>query len=175
MYNTSLSYFQPTEFRQATFREMSDIWRLVYNAYKDYISLLGKTPPTFLEDFDTHVGLGNLWLLDRLGSCDAMVVLTPMTDHMLIQAMAVDPKLQGQGLGQQLLEFAEYKTIELGMCDVRLYTNSLMERNVKIYTRWGFDQINTESYKWGEKIHMQKLLSGRTAFKRFQAGHLTPA
>lgn len=166
MYHTSLFYFHPMGFRQATIIEMSDVWRLVYTAYKDYISILGKTPPTFLEDFDTHVALGNLWLLDRSGSLDAMVVLTPTADHMLIQAMAVDPGLQGQGLGQQLLQFAEYKTVELGLRDVRLYTNSLMERNIRIYTRWGFKQVSTEPYKWGERVHMSKIIPRRRFIKR---------
>ena len=175
MYHTSLSYLQPTGFRLATSTEMSDIWRLVYTAYKDYISLLGKTPPTFLEDFDNHVALGNLWLLDRGGSLDAMVVLTPAVDHMLIQAMAVDPLLQGQGLGQQLLQFAEYKTVELGLRDVRLYTNSLMERNLKIYTKWGFKQVNTEPYRWGERIHMRKIIPGSKIIRRSQGVQLALA
>lgn len=175
MFQTSLLYFQPQGFRQATIMDMSEVWRLVYTAYRDYIPLLGKTPPTFLEDFDTHVELGNLWLLVRSGSCDAMVVLTPKLDHMLLQTMAVDPNLQGQGLGQQLLAFAEYKTREQGLCDIRLYTNSLMERNVRIYTKWGFKQVGTEPYKWGERIHMRKIIPRRKVIKRFQGGRLIPA
>jgi GNAT superfamily N-acetyltransferase len=144
----------------------------VYTAYRDYIPLLGKTPPTFLEDFDSHVELGNLWLLDHNGSIDAMVVLTPSDNHMLLQTMAVDPNLQGQGLGQLLLQFAEYKTLECGFHDLRLYTNSLMTRNVKIYSKWGFRQIGIESYKWGERIHMRKIISRRKRIKYFQADHL---
>ena len=173
MYHTSLSYFKPQGFRQATTMDMSDVWRLVYTAYKNYIPILGKTPPTFSEDFDTHVERGNLWIFGRSGSSDAMVVLTLNFDHMLIQAMAVDPDLQGQGLGQQLLLFAEYKTSELNLRDLRLYTNSLMERNVRIYTRWGFKQISTEPYRWGERIHMRKIIPRRKIIKRSQVDHLT--
>jgi ribosomal protein S18 acetylase RimI-like enzyme len=161
MYNTPLLQFRPEDFRSANFSDIIHIWRLVYDAYHEYIPILGKTPPTFLEDFDSHVTLGNLWLLDYDHSIDAMVVLTPMIDHILIQTMAVDPKLQGRGLGQILLKFAEYKTLELGLKDIRLYTNHIMTRNIKIYTKWGFEITSIEPYRWGEKVNMRKYINMR--------------
>jgi len=161
MYNTPLSHIEPDGFRQATFSDMSHVWRLVYNAYSDYIPLLGRTPPTFLEDFDSHVALGNTWLCEHGGNMAAMVVLTPMLDHMLIQAMCVDPLLQGQGLGQRLLSYAEHRAAVLGLRELRLYTNSMMIRNVKIYRRWGFKQTHVESYAWGKRVHMRKAVTAK--------------
>jgi ribosomal protein S18 acetylase RimI-like enzyme len=159
MYNAPLLQFYQKDFRQANFSDIIHIWRLVYDAYHEYIPVLEKTPPTFLEDFDNHVALGHLWLLENNQSIDAMIILTPMLDHVLIQAMAVDPKLQGCGLGQTLLRFAEYKTLESGLNDIRLYTNHIMTRNIKIYTKWGFEITSVEPYRWGEKINMRKYVN----------------
>lgn len=150
---------QDPAFRQANFQDMHHVWRIVYHAYREYIPLLGRTPPTFHEDFDGHVALGNLWLFSNGGEVVGMVVLTPMLDHVLIQALCVDPSLQGQGLGRQLLAFAERLTKSFGFREMRLYTNSLMVRNLRIYRRWGFKKTHTEDYGWGCKVHMRKSLT----------------
>lgn len=162
-------------FRQADDRDMSHVWRLVYHAYSAYIPLLGKTPPTFQEDFDSHVALGNLWLRDSNGIVSAMVVLTPMIDHMLIQAMCVDPQQQGQGIGRELLSFSEHTARNLGYTEVRLYTNSMMSRNIRIYREWGFKKTHVESYRWGDRVHMRKQLSRRSVRSRKANAVLTTA
>lgn len=176
MYNTPVSYIEPDGFRQATFSDMAHVWRLVYNAYSEYIPLLGRTPPTFLEDFDNHVALGNTWLCEHDGEIVAMVVLTPMLDHVLIQAMCVDPLLQGKGLGQRLLRYAEHRALLLGSRELRLYTNSMMTRNVKIYRRWGFKQTHVEAYAWGKRVHMRKaVIAKRRAVRKNSTSALAPA
>jgi len=158
VYNLPQSGTEPAPFRRATFVDMHHVWHIVYHAYAAYIPLLGRTPPTFLENFDHHIAAKNLWLLDSTAGVNAMVVLTPADDHLMIQALCVNPDHQGQGLGQQALAFAESKARELGYDEVRLYTNSKMSRNLKIYRQWGFRETHRESYDWGKRVHMRKLL-----------------
>ena len=161
MYNDPTPHQDPAVFRRANFQDMHHVWRIVYHAYREYIPLLGRTPPTFLEDFDNHVALGNLWLFNKGDDVVGMVVLTPMLDHVLLQVLCVDPSMQGRGLGQQLLAFAERQTRMLSFGEMRLYTNSLMSRNLKIYRRWGFRKTHVEEYGWGQKVHMRKQLAQR--------------
>lgn len=157
---------QPDSFQQANFKDMHHVWRIVYHAYSQYIPLLGRTPPTFQEDFDNHVALGNLWLFSRGDNVVGMVVLTPMLDHVLIQALCVDPHLQGRGLGRILLSFAETRTRLLGFREMRLYTNSLMIRNIRIYRKWGFRKTHVEDYGWGQRVHMRKQIPQRIRNRR---------
>lgn len=159
MYEQPDTHQDPTVFRQANFKDMQHVWRIVYHAYSEYIPLLGRTPPTFQEDFDNHVALGNLWLFGLGDDIVGMVVLTPMLDHVLIQALCVDPSLQGRGVGRRLLSFAEQKTRNLGFREMRLYTNSLMSRNLRIYRKWGFKKTHVEDYGWGQRVHMRKQLT----------------
>ncbi len=157
MYNIPLSH-NFSQFRKATASDITHVWRIVYHAYSAYIPLLGRTPPTFFEDFDSHIDKGNLWLID----CDepnAMVVLTPNCEYVTIQALCVDPRCQGQGLGRMALQFAEDYAATLNISELRLYTNSLMERNIRIYSQWGFEETHREHYPWGERVHMHKLLT----------------
>ena len=158
MYNLPQSGTEPAQFRRASFADMHHVWHIVYHAYAAYIPLLGRTPPTFLEPFDQHITAENLWLWDSTDGVNAMVVLTPAEDHLMIQALCVNPAHQGQGLGQQALRFAESKAREQGYDEVRLYTNSKMERNLRIYRQWGFRETHRESYAWGKRVHMRKLL-----------------
>lgn len=149
---------------RASTADMHHVWRIVYHAYSTYIPLLEKTPPTFMENFDRHVSLGNLWLCRAGGEVVAMVVLTPNRSHLMIQALCVDPSFQGLGLGRRMLAFAETQALEGGFRSLRLYTNSIMERNIRIYERWGFLVDRIETYPWGERVHMSKNLvqPGRT-------------
>ena len=158
MYNLPQPGTEPAQFRRATFADMHHVWHIVYHAYSAYIPLLGRTPPTFLEPFDQHITAKNLWLLDDTTGVNAMVVLTPSDDHLMIQALCVNPAHQGQGLGQQALRFAESKARELGYTELRLYTNSKMLRNLRIYRQWGFRETHRESYDWGKRVHLRKLL-----------------
>ena len=158
MYNLPQPGTEPAQFRRATFADMHHVWHIVYHAYSAYIPLLGRTPPTFLEPFDQHITAKNLWLLDDTTGVNAMVVLTPSDDHLMIQALCVNPEHQGQGLGQQTLAFAEAKARELGYTELRLYTNSKMLRNLRIYRQWGFRETHRESYDWGKRVHLRKLL-----------------
>jgi len=158
VYNLPQSGTEPADFRRATFADMHHVWHIVYHAYSAYIPLLGRTPPTFLEPFDQHITAKNLWLMDSTAGVNVMLVLTPAADHLMIQALCVNPDHQGQGLGQQALAFAESKARELGYDEVRLYTNSKMSRNLKIYRQWGFRETHRESYDWGKRVHLRKLL-----------------
>lgn len=162
MYNIPLSN-TVSSFHKATSADITHVWRIVYHAYSAYIPLLGRTPPTFFEDFDSHIAKGNLWLLDQ-DEPAAMVVLTPNSEYVTIQALCVDPRCQGKGLGRTALQFAEAYTESLGINELRLYTNSLMERNIRIYSQWGFNETHRESYPWGERVHMHKLLTRSTDF-----------
>lgn len=158
MYNLPQPGTEPADFRRATFADMHHVWHIVYHAYSAYIPLLGRTPPTFLEPFDQHITAKNLWLWDSTDGVHAMVVLTPAEDHLMIQALCVNPAHQGQGLGQQALRFAESQARALGYDELRLYTNSKMARNLRIYRQWGFRETHRESYDWGKRVHMRKLL-----------------
>jgi len=158
VYDLVFPAYQQALFRRATFVDMAHVWRIVYHAYSEYIPVLGRTPPTFHEDFDSHVANGNLWMLEQPDGIHAMIVLTPCDDHLLIQALCVDPQHQGRGLGRAMLAFAEREARARGLEELRLYTNSKMARNMRIYRRWGFKEYRREAYAWGKRVHMRKLL-----------------
>ena len=68
-------------------------------------------------------------LQDADGAMTAIIVLLPQPDHLLLDNIAVRPDRQGQGLGRQLIAFAEDEARRLGFCELRLYTHEKMIGN----------------------------------------------
>lgn len=159
MYDTPI--VSATEFRVATQSDIITAARLVFESYAPYIPIMGKIPPTIFEDFGEHIRQGNLWFLTLGGDVVGMVVLTPKEDHLLLQSMAVAPGYQGMGFGRALLSFSEDVAKSRGQLSIRLYTNSLMERNQKIYRENGYRETHRTAYDWGWRVHMEKKLSAR--------------
>jgi GNAT superfamily N-acetyltransferase len=150
-----------TEFRLANPSDIITAARLIFESYAPYIPIMGKVPPTIFEDFGAHISQGNLWLLMMGGNAVGMVVLSPREDHLLLQSMAVAPEYQRLGLGRMLLMFSEDLAKSQGLRSIRLYTNSLMERNQRIYRKRGYRETHRTPYDWGWRVHMEKRLSAR--------------
>ncbi|TIR56680.1 MAG: GNAT family N-acetyltransferase, partial [Mesorhizobium sp.] len=51
---------------------------------------------------------------------------------------AVSPAFQGRKLGIRLLDFADEQARSWSVPEVRLYTNSRMERNIALYSAYGY-------------------------------------
>jgi GNAT superfamily N-acetyltransferase len=150
-----------TGFRVANQDDIITAARMIFESYAPYIPIMGKIPPTIFEDFGSHIAQGNLWLLEYDSKPVGMVVLTQDTDHLLLQSMCVLPGFQGLGFGRELLRFSEQRSKQLGKSAIRLYTNSLMERNQKIYLQWGYEETHRTPYDWGWRVYMEKVIATR--------------
>ncbi len=82
--------------------------------------------------------MGQVWLLEISGELAGLIVLERHVDHILIFSVAVAPEFQGKKLGIQLLDWAETKASQAGLDLVRLYTNARMERNIALYSAYGY-------------------------------------
>jgi len=116
-----LSVGPAAEFRVANQDDIITAARMVFESYAPYIPILGKIPPTLFEDFGYHISQHNLWMMECDRVAMGMVVLTPSTDHMLLQSMCIMPAYQGLGFGRQILAFSEQhaQLVNLGQGDVR--------------------------------------------------------
>jgi ribosomal protein S18 acetylase RimI-like enzyme len=106
-----------------------------------YMSALGTIPKPATEDYRPRIARGEVWILEIEGEPTGIVVLEGNAEHLLVYSIAVKPDAQRQGYGRALLDFADQRAIELGLHEVRLYTNEQMERNLMLYGRHGFVEI----------------------------------
>lgn len=68
--------------------------------------------------------------------------LTPNGNSTYIHRLSVDPELQGKGLAQQMMDFAESFSKEKGFVSVRLDTFSQNKRNQRFYEQRGYQKLD---------------------------------
>lgn len=120
---------------------------LTRDAYAPYTTLLGSPPLPVTEDYAPRIAAGQVWLLREAdGTLAGLLVLERHPDHAMIYSVAVDPARQGGGHGSALLRFAEAKTREWRLPELRLYTNARMERNIAIYRAAGYQETGRRAH-----------------------------
>lgn len=83
-----------------------------------------------------------MWLLEQGGDQLAgLIVLEREPNQMLIFSVAVAPPFQGRGFGIRLLGWAERQALEAGSDEMRLFTNSRMERDIALYKTFGYREV----------------------------------
>ncbi len=83
------------------------ITALVERAYAVYVPRIGLRPAPMDADHAAEIARGESFVIDRDDAVAGVIVLVTGDDHLMIENVAVEPACQGQGLGTQLLEFAD--------------------------------------------------------------------
>jgi ribosomal protein S18 acetylase RimI-like enzyme len=128
--------------RRAGSGDGDTVQRISADAYTPaYMAVLGTIPKPATEDYGPRIQNGEVWILEIEGEPTGIAVLEENIDHLLIYSIAVKPDAQRKGYGTALLNFVDQRAVELGLHEVRLYTNERMERNLTLYRRHGFVEV----------------------------------
>jgi len=118
--------------------DLAAVVGLTSDAYAPYTALFGGPPIPVTEDYAPRIERGEVWLLEDGSALAGLIVLERHADHAMIFSVAVSPAFQGRKLGIKLLGFADEQARSWGLPEVRLYTNALMERNIALYSAYGY-------------------------------------
>lgn len=118
--------------------DLSAVVALTADAYAPYTPIFGGPPIPVTEDYAPRIERGEVWLLEESSRLAGLIVLEHHPDHAMIFSVAVAPAFQGKKLGIRLLNFADQQARSWGVPEVRLYTNSRMERNIALYSAFGY-------------------------------------
>lgn len=148
----------PRDPRLATLEDLPAIEAIVEAAYAGYIPRIGRKPGPMLDDYAALVADRHVHVLDIDGVVQAILVLIPQPDAMLLDNVAVAPARKGTGLGRVLLAFAEHMARQAGYRAIRLYTHEAMVENIALYTRLGFAETHRAEEKGLKRVYMRKPL-----------------
>jgi ribosomal protein S18 acetylase RimI-like enzyme len=123
---------------------VSDISRSAY--VPAYLSVVGEAPKPATENYLSRILDQNVWIATFDDAPVGVLVLERSTSFLMIYSIAVDPNHQGKGLGAALLQFAEMLAAELGVPELRLYTNSRMTKNLHLYRKVGFTEVGVRPH-----------------------------
>ena len=132
---------------------------IVDAAYSVYVERIGKPPGPMLDDYTRPIDEGALSVFEAPdGVIAALIVVLPKPDHLLLDNVAVRPDHQGQGIGRQLIAFAESEARRLGYGELRLYTHATMTENIALYRRLGFRETGRGREAGYDRVFMAKRL-----------------
>jgi ribosomal protein S18 acetylase RimI-like enzyme len=131
--------------RAATAADVPVIAEIVDQAYRHYITRMGKPAGPMLDDYAARVSEGAVWVLEEGAETAAIIVLVPAPNYLLLDNIAVSPSRQGLGLGRRLLAFAEQEALRRGYREIRLYTHQTMVENQRFYTSIGYEETGRGS------------------------------
>jgi ribosomal protein S18 acetylase RimI-like enzyme len=123
---------------RATAADLDAVVALTEAAYRPYTEVLGAPPLPVTADYARPLADGEVWLRHADTKLAGLLVLALHPDHAMIESVAVAPECQGQGHGVALLRLAEDLTRDAALREIRLYTNARMERNIALYTAFGY-------------------------------------
>ncbi len=124
--------------RPASSGDAAAMRELAEAAYQPYVARIGRRPAPMTADYAMIAGSGSAWVAEQCGRLVGLLVLKSAEDHLLLDNVAVDPDVQGLGVGSRLLRLAEEQAQAQGLNQVRLYTNAAMIENLTYYQRHGY-------------------------------------
>lgn len=145
--------------RPATVDDSVHVERIVIAAYEPYIERIGRRPAPMTVDYRGLVSTTDqVSVLIDSGTVLGVIITVVELDHVLIENVAVDPSVQGRGYGRMLLGHAEKQARELGLAELRLYTNASMTENLKLYPRLGYAEVARRSEDGFDRVYFVKAL-----------------
>ena len=147
--------------RRAGAADVAAVTALQRAAYAKNRPILGVEPLPLLADYAAVLADYEAWLLDGTDGLDAVLILEPRADDLLIWSVAAAPGRQGSGLGNRLIAVADERASALGYQTLRLYTGDKLTHNVAWYERHGYVQERIEDLGDRRLVHMVKRLPPR--------------
>ena len=142
--------------RKAGPADVPRIEAIVAAAYAPYTPRIGRPAAPVTADYPGAVARGQVWVAEAGGVVTGLLVLVARPDHLLMENVAVDPAAQGTGVGARLLATAEEEAAELGLPEIRLYTNVAMTENLAYYPRHGYVETRRVSENGFDRVYFRK-------------------
>jgi ribosomal protein S18 acetylase RimI-like enzyme len=145
--------------RAATSADLPVVQQIVEDAYRHYISRIGKPPGPMFDDYAARISEGVVWVIEEGSGVAGIIVLKPQPEYLLLDNIAISPARQGSGLGRRLLAFAEAEARHRGYREIRLYTHRTMTENQRLYAAIGYEETGRGTADGYERVFMRKRLT----------------
>jgi ribosomal protein S18 acetylase RimI-like enzyme len=107
-------------------------------AYHHYVERIDKPPAPMLDDYEHLISQGVVHVAMQGEQIVGVIVMWDEDEYFYVDNIAVDPSVQGRGVGSQLLAEADRAARAARRSEIRLYTNAAMTENLDYYARQGF-------------------------------------
>ncbi len=145
-----------SRFRQAEAVDQRAVVDCVRAAYSSYLVRIGKEPAPMHADYEALIAQKLVYVLTDEDVVRGVLVMMPQERSLFVENVAVDPRFQGQGLGQALMAFVEQHARKEQLNEIRLYTNELMTENLRFYHKLGFEEESRRVQDGYHRVFLRK-------------------
>ncbi|MFC4257658.1 GNAT family N-acetyltransferase [Marinobacter lacisalsi] len=146
------------DIRRATEADADAVSDCVTRAYEHYEKRIGRTPGPMVQDYHKVIREYNVFVTVVDQEIQGVLVLDQTREGFLLDNIAVNPGLQGRGIGRALLELAEQCAQSAGYDSIYLYTNALMSENRELYARIGYEEYDHRTEQGLDRVYLRKPL-----------------
>ena len=127
--------------REATPEDSTSLEYCMESAYSTYEERMGglRLPPMDV-DYSSEIKNYPTWVVESDRRILGGLVMVFANDQASIANIAVDPEFQGQGVGGELMKFAESKARENNFSELHLATHVLLNENISLYQHLGWEE-----------------------------------
>ena len=132
-----------TPFRATDPYDWAGLLALIHRAFAGMEGRID--PPSSLDRLTADdLAAREVWVIAT--PAEACMVLTPKPGRLYLGKLAVEPGLQGQGLGRALVRAAEQRALALGLAVVELETRVELVENHAIFGKLGFLEVGRKAH-----------------------------
>ena len=142
--------------RQAQAADHRGVVVCVCAAYGKYLARMDKEPAPLRSDYEALIAQGVVYVLATEEEVRGVLVMMPEHRSLFVENIAVDPRFQGQGLGQILMAFVEQQARKEQLHEIRLYTNEVMTENLRFYQKLGFEEEGRRGEDGYHRVFLRK-------------------
>ena len=144
--------------RQAQVVDRRAVVACVRAAYTRYTARMDREPAPLRADYEVLIAQGVVYVLVIQEEVRGVLVMMPQQRSLFVENVAVDPRFQGQGLGQKLMAFVEQQAQKEQLQEISLYTNEVMSENLRFYQKLGFEEEGRRVEDGYHRIFLRKRL-----------------
>jgi ribosomal protein S18 acetylase RimI-like enzyme len=142
--------------RPADLGDVDALRAIAVAAYEKYLPRIGRPPAPMTADYAQTVRDRQVWAAVCDGEITGFAVLITQPGYLELENIAVLPAAQGRGIGALLLNLAEDRARELGLAEIRLYTNQAMTENLGYYARHGYAETHRAEQDGFNRVFFRK-------------------
>lgn len=136
------------QMREATLKDADGLQNCMESAYSLYLERMGgvRLPPMEVDYLDEILKYP-CWVVDAEGLILGGLIMDFKNEKATLANIAVNPKFQGQGIGGELMRFAEAQAKDKKYSDLHLATHILLEENIALYRYLGWQETGRDDNK----------------------------
>jgi ribosomal protein S18 acetylase RimI-like enzyme len=131
--------------RKAISEDSIGLQSCMESAYSTYQDRMGENRlPPMDVDYTVEIRDYPVWVVELDGKITGGLIMMFEAGYASIANIAVHPDFQGQGIGNELMMFAESIAGERNYSELRLATHILLTENVSLYQHLGWMEVDRD-------------------------------